>query len=151
MYGHVALQELWVVVLMLCELAVHLPGKVVALHLYYSNSKACMCNQGNRVSLFLSRMPHFEIAWPEWYDFHSSLQTNTSQYRSSLFFISGDWFLNDLFLCRWNSISTFDSTGCKFVGILRYQSMSAVLCTGVSVTTGNLGFEYFQQYVELSG
>ena len=41
---------------MLCRMAFHLSGKVVALHLDNSNTKVYLCNQGGTVSPFLSRL-----------------------------------------------------------------------------------------------
>ena len=53
---HIALQELQAIVMMLCRMAFHLSGKVVALHLDNSTAKAYLCNQGGTVSPFLSRL-----------------------------------------------------------------------------------------------
>ena len=53
----VALQELQAVTIMLCRMAFHLSGKVVAFHLDNSTAKAYLCNQGDTVSPFLSRLP----------------------------------------------------------------------------------------------
>ena len=54
--AHIALQELQAVAIMLCRMAFHLSGKVVALHLDNSTAKAYLCNQGGTVSPFLSRL-----------------------------------------------------------------------------------------------
>ena len=54
--AHIALQELQAITLMLCRMAFHLSGKVVALHLDNSTAKAYLCNQGGTVSPFLSRL-----------------------------------------------------------------------------------------------
>ena len=54
--AHIALQELQVVVMMLCRMAFYLSGKVVALHLDNSTVKAYLCNQGGTASPFLSRL-----------------------------------------------------------------------------------------------
>ena len=54
--AHIALQELQAVAVMLCKMAFHLAGKVVALHLDNSTAKAYLCNQGGTVSPFLSRL-----------------------------------------------------------------------------------------------
>ena len=42
--------------MMLCRMAFHLSGKVVALHLDNSTAKAYLCNQSGTVSPFLSRL-----------------------------------------------------------------------------------------------
>ena len=55
--AHIALQELQAITMMLCRMAFHLSGKVVALHLDNSTAKAYLCNQGGRLSSFLSRLP----------------------------------------------------------------------------------------------
>ena len=54
--AHIALQELQAIGVILHRMAFCLSGKVVALHLDYSTSKAYMCNQGGTVSPFLSRL-----------------------------------------------------------------------------------------------
>ena len=54
--AHIALQELQAVAVMLCRMAFHLSGKVVALHLDSSTAKAYLGNQGSTVSPFLSRL-----------------------------------------------------------------------------------------------
>ena len=54
--AHIALQELWAIAMMLCRMAFHLSGKVVALHLDSITAKAYLCNQGGTVSPFLSRL-----------------------------------------------------------------------------------------------
>ena len=53
---HTALQELQAVAMMLCRMAFHISGKVVALHLDNSTAKAYLCTQGGTVSPFLSRL-----------------------------------------------------------------------------------------------
>ena len=47
-------RNLQAVAIMLCRIAFHLSGKVVALHLDNSTAKAYLCNQGGTVSPFLS-------------------------------------------------------------------------------------------------
>ena len=54
--AHIALQEHQAIAMMLCRMACHLSGKVVALHLDTSTAKAYLCNQGGTVSPFLSRL-----------------------------------------------------------------------------------------------
>ena len=54
--AHTALQELQAVAMMLCRMAFHLSGKVVALHLDNGTAKAYLCNEGGTVSPFLSRL-----------------------------------------------------------------------------------------------
>ena len=53
---HIILQELQAVAMMLCNMAFHLSGKQVALHLDNSTAKTYLCNQGGTVSPFLSRL-----------------------------------------------------------------------------------------------
>ena len=50
--AHNAVQELQAVAMMLCRMALHLSGKVVALHLDNSMAKAYLCSQGGTVSPF---------------------------------------------------------------------------------------------------
>ena len=54
--AHIALHELQAVAVMLHRMAFHLSGKVVALHLDNSTTKAYLCNQGGTMSPFLSRL-----------------------------------------------------------------------------------------------
>ena len=54
--AHIALQELHTVTMMLCRMAFHLSGKVVALYLDNSTEKAYLCNQDGTISPFLSRL-----------------------------------------------------------------------------------------------
>ena len=54
--AHIALQELQAIDLMLCRMAFHLSGKVVALHLDNSTAKAYLCNKCGTVSPFFSRL-----------------------------------------------------------------------------------------------
>ena len=55
--AHIALQEFQAIAMMLCRMAFHLSGKVVALHLDNSTAKAYQCNQGGTVSPILSGCP----------------------------------------------------------------------------------------------
>ena len=54
--AHITLQELQAVAMILCGMALHLSGKVVALHFDNSTAKPYLCNQGGTVSPFLSRL-----------------------------------------------------------------------------------------------
>ena len=46
---------------MLCKMVILISGKVVALHLDNSTTKACLCNQGGTASTFFqTSLPHFE-------------------------------------------------------------------------------------------
>ena len=54
--AQIYLQEMHTVVLMLCRLAFHLSGKVVALHLDSSLASAYLYSQGDTMSLFHSRL-----------------------------------------------------------------------------------------------
>ena len=54
--AHIALQELQAIAMMLCRMAFHLSGKVVALHVDNSTSKAYLWHQDGTVSHFLSRL-----------------------------------------------------------------------------------------------
>ena len=55
-WDHIALQELQAIAMMLHRMAFCLCGKVVALHLDNSTTKAYLCNQEGTVSPFLSRL-----------------------------------------------------------------------------------------------
>ena len=58
--AHIASQELQAIAMMLCRMAFCISGKVVALHLDNSTTKAYLCNQGGTVS-------HFFPGWPARY------------------------------------------------------------------------------------
>ena len=51
--AHIALQDIQAIAMMLCRMAFHLSGKVVALHLDNSTAKAYLYNQDGTVSPFL--------------------------------------------------------------------------------------------------
>ena len=51
--------------MMLCRMAFHLFGKVVALHLDNSTAKAYLCNQGGTVSPVLSRLACQILSWTD--------------------------------------------------------------------------------------
>ena len=55
---HIALKEFQLALPMLCGMAFHLSGKVVALHLDNSTADAYLCDHGCTVSLLLSRLPN---------------------------------------------------------------------------------------------
>ena len=55
---NIALQTLWVVVLMLYRMGFHLYGKAFALHVDNSTPKAYLCNQGATFSTFLLNMAY---------------------------------------------------------------------------------------------
>ena len=54
----IALQEFQVVALMLCRMAFHISHTVVILYMDNSTPKAYLCNQGGKVSPFLSRLAY---------------------------------------------------------------------------------------------
>ena len=54
--AHIALQQLMTIAMILHQMAFHLSGKVVALHLDNRSAKAYLCNQDGTVSPFLSRL-----------------------------------------------------------------------------------------------
>ena len=54
--AHITLQELQAISMMLHRMAIHLSGKVVALHLDNSTAKAYLCNHSGTVSPFLFRL-----------------------------------------------------------------------------------------------
>ena len=53
---HISLQELQAIAIMLCRMAFHLSGKVIALHLDNNTTNGYLCNQDGTVSPFLSRL-----------------------------------------------------------------------------------------------
>ena len=63
--GHIALQDIQAVVLMLCKMAIWLTNKVCALHLDSSTVKANSCTQGATASLFFPPDKHAAfLIWP---------------------------------------------------------------------------------------
>ena len=54
--AHIALQEHQAIAMMLCRMAFHLSGKMVAVHLDNSTAKVYLCNQGGTMSPFLSML-----------------------------------------------------------------------------------------------
>ena len=91
---HIALQELQTVAMMLCRMAFYYSGKVVALHLD-NTAKAYLCNQGDTVSPFLSRLAcqilkltdnHGIILIPAYVPTHLNVEAN---------YLPQDWMLPD--------------------------------------------------------
>ena len=138
---------------MLCKMTFWLSGKVFTLHLDSSTAKAYLCNQGSTASLFFQNsLPHFESGWKTWFCSYSSIQTYQSQCWSH--YLPQERLLLRLVPASSFSsgcISSLGSTGGVSVGILTYQSMSAVLPLGKSTSSGNLGVEDFQPPMDISG
>ena len=97
--AHIALQELQAVAVLLHRMAFHLSGKVVALHLDNSTTKAYLCNQGGTVSPFLSRLAcqilsltnkHGITLLPAYIPTHLNVEAD---------FLSQDWLFPKWHLC----------------------------------------------------
>ena len=79
--AHIALQELKAIAMMLHRMAFHLSDRVVALHLDNSNANAYLCNQGNTVSPFLSRLDFQDTESDQqaWYYSYSNIHSYSPQ------------------------------------------------------------------------
>ena len=97
--------------------------------------------------LFLSEVacPHIESGWWVWWYSYSSIHTYQNQCGSwpSLLRSVGTW-VTPASSHSWGYVSSLDSTRDKSLGILMYQSMSALLQLGKSPTSWCLEVECFQ-------
>ena len=91
--AHIALQELQVVAMMLCRMAFHLSGKVVALHLDNSAANAYLCNQGGRVSPFLSRLAWWILSLTDKHGITLILAYIPTHLSVEADYLSPDWIL----------------------------------------------------------
>ena len=116
--AHIALQELQAVAIMLCRMAFHLSGKVVALHLDNSTAKVYLCNQGGTVSPFLSRLAcqilsltdkHGIALLPAYIPTHLSVEAD---------FLSWDWMLPEWHLLPQVAQAAFHLWGLPVVDLL---------------------------------
>ena len=153
--AHIALQELQAVSMMLCRMAFHLSGKVVALHLDNSMAKAYLCNQGCTVSPFLSRLAcqilsltdkHGIALIPAYISTHLNLETNYLSWDQTLL----EWHLlpqvAQAAFCLWglpevNLLASSHSNQCQ---------QPALLHIGISTTSGGLRVECLQPSVDAS-
>ena len=152
--AHIALQELQAIAMMLCRMAFHLSGKVVALHLDNSTAKAYLCNQGGTVSPFLSRLAcwilsltdkHGITLIPAYIPTHLNMEVDylslgldASRVASSPLGGSG-------------SFSPLGPSRGGPAGIFSFHSMPALLHLGISTTSGGLGVECLQPSLDISG
>ena len=130
--AHIALQELQAIAMMLCRMAFHISGKVVALHLDNSTTMAYLYNQDGTVSPFLSRLACQILSLTDKHDItliptHHNVEVN---------YLSWDWvFLEWLFLPQvafhlWglpevDLLASFHSTQCQ-----HYYSLESPLPLG---------------------
>ena len=103
---------------MLCRMAFHLSGKVVALHLDNSTAKVYLCNQGGTVSPFLSRLAcqilsltnkHGITLLPAYIPIHLNVEAD---------FLSQDWMLPEWYLLPQVAQAAFHLWGLPEVDLL---------------------------------
>ena len=151
--AHIALQELQSVAMMLCRMAFHLSGKVVALHLDNSMAKTYLWNQCVTVSPFLSRLAcqilsltykHGITLIPAYVPTHLNVEADyvpgldASGVASSPSGNSG-------------SFSPVGPSRGGPAGIFLFHSMPALLHIGISTTARGLGVEWLQPSMEVTG
>ena len=155
---YIALQELLAAVPMLQRIAFHLCNKVVGLYLDNASAKSYLCNQAGTVSLFLSTLAFHILNLADNHEIasYSSIYLPISMWQMIIFLFLGIIYCNvgsrmaSSSTHSLSGVSTLGSAGGGFVGILRYQSMSALLYLGESITHGSLGVECFQPSLEVS-
>ena len=152
--AHIALQELQAVAIMLHRMAFHLSGKVVALHLDNSTAKAYLCNQGCKVSSFLSRLAcwilsptnrHGITFLPAYIPTYLNVEAD---------FLSWDRMLPELHLLPQVAQAAFHLRGPSRggpPGIFSFYSMPTLFHFGNSTASGGLGVECLQPSLEISG
>ena len=152
--AHIALQELQAVAVMLCRMACHLSGKVVALHLDNSTTKVYLCNQDGTVSPFLSRVAcqiqsltdkHGITLLPAYIPTHLNEEAD---------FLSWDWLLLECGTFPSGGSGSFSPLGPSRggpPGIFSLYSMPALFQFGNSTASGGLGVERLQPSLEFSG
>ena len=116
--AHIALQELQAVAVMLCRMAFHLSGKVVALHLNNSTAKTYLSNQGGTVPPFLSRLAcqilsltdkHGITLLPAYIPTHLNVEAD---------YLSWDWLLSEWHLLPQVAQTAFPLWGLPEVDLL---------------------------------
>ena len=148
--AHIALQELQAVAMMLCQMAFHLSGKVVALHLDNSTAKAYLSNESGTVSPFLSRLA-------------SQILNLTNKHGITLIpaYIPADLNMEANYLSQSDAPRVASSLLGGFSplgpsrggpdGIFSFHSVPALLHLGISTISGGLGVECLQPSLDVSG
>ena len=138
----------------LCRIAFWLSGKVVAFKLGNSTAKTYLCNQGSYSITFSFKtcLPLIESGLQAWYYSYSSIHSYPSQCRNWLSFtgkagpqMSSSSSHN---LCSFPALEWTEGWA---VGFLMYQSMSALLHYGMTITSRSFGVKFIQQTIEVSG
>ena len=138
---------------MLYKIAFQLSGKVVALHLDNNTVKAYLCNQGGTAFPFLSRLTCCILNMANKHDF-----TLIQAYISTHLNVEADFVIGKVgsrvaysFWHSLGSLLTLASTWGGYVGVLTYQSLSALLHLEESTTFGSLAIECFQPSLGIWG
>ena len=148
--AHIALQELQTIAMMLCRVTFHLSGKVVALHLDNSITKAYLCNQSGTVSPYLSRLACQVLSLT---DKHGI--TLIPVYISTHLIVEANYLSQDKILPEWHllpsgdsgSFSPFGPSRGGPAGIFSFHSVPALLHLGISTTSGCLGVDYLHPWM----
>ena len=151
--AHFVLQELQAIAMMLHRMAFHLSGNVVALHLDNSTAKAYLCNQGDIVSPFLSRLACQILSQTDksGITLYSSIHSYPPQCEGQLSVLGLD---ASRVASSWGGSIGFSPLGFSRggpAGILFYHSMPVLLHLGISTTSGGLGVECLQPSLDISG
>ena len=133
--------------MMLHRMAFHLSGKVVALHFDNSTAKAYLCNQGDTVSPFHSRLACQILSLTDKHNI-----TLLQAYIPTHLNVEADYLSQDQLLPEWHLAPS--GCSCSFLplglsgggpaGIFSFYSMPALLHLGNSTTSGGLGAECLQ-------
>ena len=152
--AHIAMQKLQAIAMMLHTMTFCLSGKVVALHLDNSTAKAYLCNQGGTVSPFLSRLAcwilhltdkHGITLIPAYIPAHINVEANYLSWESDA---------SGMASSPSDSSSSFSPLGPSrggSAGIFSFHSMPVSLHLGIPTTSGDLGVEFLQPSLKVSG
>ena len=140
--------------MMLCRMAFHLSGKVVALHLDNSTAKAYLYNQGGTVSSFLSSLACWILILTNKHGI-----TLIPAYTPTHLNVEADYLSWDQLLPEWHLLpqvaqAAFCLWGLPEVDLLApspFYSMPTLFHLGNSTTSGGLEVECLQPSLDFSG
>ena len=128
--AHIALQELQAIVMMLCRIAFCLSGKVVALHLDKSTTKAYLCNQSGTVSPFLSRLASEILSLTDKHGINLIPAYIPTHFNVEADYLSWDWMLPE-----WHLLSQVAQAAFTFAAFWRWTCWHLLVPLNVSIIT----------------
>ena len=116
--AHTALQELQAIAMMLCRMAFHLSGKVVALYLDNSTAMAYLCNQCGTVSPFLSGLACHILSLPNKDGITLIPAYISTHFNVEAYYLSWDWMLPEWHLLPLVAQTAFHLWGLPEVNLM---------------------------------